>query len=130
MIEINLAKPTVVNGMGFVFSERFNDQMIKPKGLKIFAKEYTKDVPKLVEKEEAKVEEPLPEKIEESKVEDPKAEIQNVEENVQEDATAIPEGYKDMILMKFGVHSKKSAEVRDKCETYLDNIINKEETQQ
>ena len=46
-----------------------------------------------------------------------------------EGAPAIPDGYKDMILMKFGVHAQKSAEVRDKYETYLDDCINKEETQ-
>ena len=39
-----------------------------------------------------------------------------------------PEGYKDMIIMKFSVHAQKPADVRDKYETFLDDCINKEET--
>ena len=43
-------------------------------------------------------------------------------------APVIPDGYKDMILMKFGVHAQKAADVRDKYETFLDDCINKDET--
>ena len=40
----------------------------------------------------------------------------------------IPEGYKDMIIMKFSVHAQKPADVKDKYETFLDDCINKEDT--
>ena len=42
------------------------------------------------------------------------------------ESTGVPDGYKEMILMKFGVHAQKAADVRDKYETFLDDCINKE----
>lgn len=65
-IEINLTKPRLMNGLGLVFNEVINGQVVKPKGLKIFAKEFMKDASKEAQKEEIKVEEPLP-KTEEEK---------------------------------------------------------------
>ena len=48
-IEIDFKKPALINGMGFIFNqfhEGENRQIVKPKGLKIYAKEFTKDAPK------------------------------------------------------------------------------------
>ena len=48
-IEIDFKKPALINGMGFIFNQFYegeNRQIIKPKGLKIYAKEFTKDTPK------------------------------------------------------------------------------------
>ena len=54
-----------MNGLGLVFNEVIDGQAVKPKGLKIFAKEFTKDAPKETQEEETKVEEPLPKTDEE-----------------------------------------------------------------
>ena len=40
----------------------------------------------------------------------------------------LPEGYQQMIMMKFSVHSQKADEVKDKYETFLDQCINNDET--
>ena len=96
-IEVQLAKPVMMNGMGFTFSgDQVDGFMVKPKGLKVFVKEFGKDAPVEESKadEEAKVEETKAEepkvdeaKNEEIKVEVPKADEPKVEEaQVDEEA--------------------------------------------
>jgi hypothetical protein len=53
-IQINLKKPSVMNGMGIVFAEKVDDLIIKPKGAKIYVKEYLKEALTLADHNEEK----------------------------------------------------------------------------
>jgi len=57
-IQINLKKPSVMNGIGIVFAEKVDDLIIKPKGAKIYVKEYSKEaLPQVDQNEEKKIDE-------------------------------------------------------------------------